>query len=267
MPDTGYISIPLFTLVILAELMIGLREHPGLHGKRDTVNNILLGLILVGTGIVFKLLSLNFFLFVHSFAIFDFENSAAVWILAIILCDLVYYFFHWLGHYCRIFWAYHAVHHSSEYYNYSVGIRNHFIHITFRYIFWSPLCLLGFDPFMVIFIDNCTNLYQFLLHTRLIGKLGILEYVINTPSHHRVHHAANEMYIDKNFGGFFILFDRLFGTFCEEKEQPVFGVTSNKPGYNIGEILFNEYRSIWYHLKYCNSLKSKVVYLFTKPGK
>ena len=154
MLDVGYISIPVFILVMLLEVFINQKESLLLYERNDSLMNVLTGLGMLLFGILLKFVALFFFQWVYQFRIFELENTIWVCIAALFACDLVFYIFHALGHVCRIFWANHIVHHSSKYYNYTVGIRNHFMHLTYRFLFWSPLCLIGFNPFLIIFIDN-----------------------------------------------------------------------------------------------------------------
>ncbi|HEX5001649.1 MAG TPA: sterol desaturase family protein [Bacteroidia bacterium] len=266
MPDIGIISIPILLIVILAEIIINYRESLELYNKKDALNNFATGLLVIGAGMFFKVVALLFFSLLYNYRLIDLGSSPLVWLFAILACDLVFYLFHYLGHIWWIFWANHSVHHSSKYYNYSVGVRNHFIHLSYRFLFWAPLCWIGFNPYMILFIDNFTSLYQFLLHTRLIGKLGPLEWFMNTPSHHRVHHGSNKIYIDKNFGGLFIIFDRMFGTFCSESEPPVYGITTGTKDNKITSIVFSEYKRIWNFVRLQPGVFNKFRLLFSDPG-
>lgn len=228
---------------------------------------MVLGVVLVLVGFLLKLVAIGFYFYVYQFKLFEFKNTIWVFIGALIACDLVFYIFHRLGHMVSIFWASHVVHHSSEKYNYTVGLRNHFIHVTYRFLFWAPLCWLGFHPLLIVFVDNLSSLYQYLLHTELIGKLGPLEWIFNTPSHHRVHHATNKQYIDKNFGGIFILFDRLFGTFAKEEEKPIYGLTKDMPGTHLWKIAFQEFIAVFRDVSHSRSWQTKFKILFSQPSK
>ena len=267
MLNISYLSLPVFSIVMVVEIIINQRENLGLYKKQDAVFNIFSGLVLLLIGIFFKFIAIIFFQWVYQFRLMELQNSIWVIIVACLSCDLIYYLFHRLGHVCRLFWINHVVHHSSKYFNYSVGIRNHFMHLSYRFLFWAPLCFIGFDPFLVIFIDNCTNLYQFLLHTQLIGKLGPLEWVFNTPSHHRVHHASNKQYIDKNLGGFLIIYDRLFGTFCKENEKPVYGITKEIKSSHPVNLVFHEYWDLMVELRKTKSILTKLKILLANPSK
>jgi sterol desaturase/sphingolipid hydroxylase (fatty acid hydroxylase superfamily) len=137
--------------------------------------------------------------------------------------------------------------------------------VFYRFLFWSPLCLLGIPPYMILFFDSITTIDNILIHTGRIKKLGILDLVFNTPSNHRVHHAVNPQYLDKNMGGILIIFDHLFGTYAPEKETPVYGITKNINSHNPATILLHEYRDILRQLPQIPGWKEKIKYLFSPP--
>jgi sterol desaturase/sphingolipid hydroxylase (fatty acid hydroxylase superfamily) len=160
------------------------------------------------------------------------EASPIVFVACFIGVDFLYYWFHRMSHEVNGFWAAHVVHHQSEQYNLSVALRQGAFQAWFSWMFYLPLALLGFPPLVFLAVSSFNTLYQFWIHTRLIGRLGPLEWVFNTPSHHRVHHARNPKYIDRNHGGTLIVWDRLFGTFKQEEEEPVYGITTPLRSWN-----------------------------------
>src|SRR5689334_20239456 len=163
--------------------------------------------------------------------------------------DLAYYWFHRIHHEVRVFWASHVVHHSSQHYNLSTALRQTWVPMTY-FPFWLPLLAVGFPPWMVLLAQSWSLIYQFFLHTERVRRLPRpLEAVLNTPSHHRVHHGSNEVYLDKNYGGILIVWDRLFGTFEPEGERVRYGLTKNIDTFNPVRVAFHEYIAIWHDLR------------------
>ena len=160
------------------------------------------------------------------------EGSALGWLGCWLGVDLCYYWFHRLSHEVNAGWAAHIVHHQSEEYNLTVALRQSVLQGALSWVFYLPLALLGFPPAMFLTVSAFNTLYQFWIHTRTIGRLGPLEWVLNTPSHHRVHHGRNPKYIDRNHAGSLIIWDRMFGTFQEEEEEPVYGITTPLANWN-----------------------------------
>jgi sterol desaturase/sphingolipid hydroxylase (fatty acid hydroxylase superfamily) len=186
--------------------------------------------------------------------------------LIFLLLDVTHYLIHWLEHRFRVFWLFHSIHHSSEYYNFSTAIRGPLATAIYRFLYVGPFCLLGFDPTTVFIVDQMIILYAFFLHTERIGKLGLLEYFMNTPSHHRVHHSSNEEYLDKNFGACLIVWDRLFGTFAEEKTKPVYGLTTPLKSHNPLKIISHECLLLWSDLRAADGICNAMNTLLNYPG-
>ena len=193
--------------------------------------------------------------FVSQFALFSLSSDMWTLILAILIADFIYYWEHRTEHRLRFFWAYHNVHHSSMDYNYTVASRLSWIESCFLWIFYLPMALIGFNPLLIFLAVQINAAYQTWIHTQKIGRLGILEKTINTPALHRVHHASNPSYIDKNFGGILIIWDRLFGTYQPEREAPVYGLTENINTNNPFKIQAIEYQRIGQDLANSRSLK------------
>jgi sterol desaturase/sphingolipid hydroxylase (fatty acid hydroxylase superfamily) len=212
-----------------------------------------------------KGVSFGFFSLVYSVAFFKPAPTAILWLIGFFSCDFVIYLYHLLSHKTRLFWAAHVTHHSSLHYNISVGFRVSFIHVFYRFLFWSPLCILGIPPVMIIFFDSVTTLHNIIIHTERVGKLGVLDLIFNTPSNHRVHHASNPEYIDKNMGGMLIIYDRIFGTYAPETEKPVYGITKNIHTHNPADILLHEYRNISRHILRTRGWRNKISFLFSSP--
>ncbi|WP_237275302.1 sterol desaturase family protein [Tenacibaculum ovolyticum] len=184
------------------------------------------------------------------------------WIISFFVADFTYYWMHRLEHEHRILWASHSVHHSSEDYNLTVSFRLSIVEGFFEWVFLIPMILIGFSPFQAIVSLILVAQFQTWIHTERIGKLGWLDEIFNTPSVHRVHHGTNNKYLDKNYGGFLIIWDKLFGTFQREEEKVVYGLTKNIKTNNPIMINFIEYKNIWEDVKMCRTKKDKLKIVF-----
>ena len=188
------------------------------------------------------------------------------WIVLILLDDFLYYWFHRVSHESRYFWNYHVVHHSSNQYNLSVAVRQSWFGGTSHWVFYLPVALLGFPLWAFVMVHGFNLIYQFWIHTELIKRMGPLEWILNTPSHHRVHHGVNEQYQDKNYGGIFIVWDRLFGTFEAEEEKVTYGITNRLESYNPLWINLHAWFETFAALKGDNSLWQKFKIMFGSPN-
>ena len=195
---------------------------------------------------------------------FEISMTSSTWVLSILFADFSYYWMHRFEHEYRILWAYHSVHHSSEDYNLTVAMRLSLIEGLFEWIFLIPMILVGFNPFQTIISLLLIAQYQSWIHTERILRLSWLDEILNTPSVHRVHHGSNEKYLDKNYGGLLIIWDKMFGTFQREEEQVVYGLTKNINTNNPITINFIEYRQIWKDLQKCKTWKDKWKIIFGK---
>jgi sterol desaturase/sphingolipid hydroxylase (fatty acid hydroxylase superfamily) len=258
------IATPILITLCLAELLSALNHHERKHSVRDRLSNILLGIFTMLTGLLMKGVAFSFHSFIYTFSIIRPEGPG-LWIAAFFLCDFVHYCYHAAGHYTRFFWAAHVTHHSSLHFNFSVGFRINFIHLLYRFLFWSPLCLVGIKPEMILFFESLAAIWNFIIHTERVGKLGILDWIFNTPSNHRVHHASNPEYLDKNIGGILMIYDHLFGTYRKETQKPVYGITRNINSTNPAVILFHEYIHLFSKLKKVKGFGNKIRYLITAP--
>jgi sterol desaturase/sphingolipid hydroxylase (fatty acid hydroxylase superfamily) len=188
--------------------------------------------------------------------------SPWTWVWAILAADFTYYWMHRLEHEHRILWASHSVHHSSEDYNLTVAMRLSIVEASFEWIFLIPMILIGFSPFQAVLALVFVAQFQTWIHTERIQKLGWLDEIFNTPSVHRVHHGSNEKYLDKNYGGILIIWDKLFGTFQREEEKVVYGLTKNIHTFNPIKINFIEYQNIWKDVKKCRTIGDKLRIIF-----
>ncbi|MBJ7331991.1 MAG: sterol desaturase family protein [Solirubrobacteraceae bacterium] len=189
-----------------------------------------------------------------------------VWVLLFFADDLAYYWFHRVSHESRVFWASHVVHHSSQHYNLSTALRQTWVPMTYL-PFWLPLALVGFPPWMILLAQSWSLIYQFWIHTERVRKLPRpLEAVLNTPSHHRVHHGSNQQYLDKNYGGILIIWDRLFGTYVPEGERVRYGLTKNIETHNLVQVAFHEYVALWHDVRHAPSWRIRFGLMFHGPG-
>lgn len=260
------IGTPALVILFTIELLLSLSEKNNKSRTRDMMTNLFLGCSTIITGFFTKGLALGLYSLAYSLAIFTPVETAGLWIAAFFACDFIHYIYHWLGHKTRLLWAAHITHHSSLHYNLSIGFRINFLHLLYRYIFWTPLCFLGIMPHMILFFESLTAIWNFLIHTERIKKLGIFDRFLNTPSNHRVHHASNPEYLDKNLGGILVIFDHLFGTYQKETISPVYGITHNIHSHKPKDVLFHEYRNLARHVSRIMSYKKKLKFLFSKPS-
>ncbi len=244
MDTQPFLAYGIFFVVVTFELYFSLRRYLSLYQGRDITNNIVLGILTTLFMFASKAIYLAFFTFCNRFAPFDIGMTWWSWIVLFLLNDLIFYWFHRLSHEVRIFWAFHVAHHSSLIYNFSTAVRNNFLIQTFRYVAWAPIALIGFDPVAIILMDSLAYFYQLFVHTQTIRSLSWFEWLLNTPSHHRVHHGYNPVYIDKNYGTILIIWDRLFGTFRKEQERAMFGITRQIDPQNVANILYHKFIAI-----------------------
>jgi len=262
-------AIPLFILLMLIELWIDLREKRELYHLKEAAASIAMGAGSVIINIFVKAFYFIVFSYLYQhFALFPeaLAYTALGWILLVFADDFSFYWHHRLSHQVRILWAAHSNHHSSQDYNFAVALRQSWTEGFYKFIFWLWLPLLGFPPLMIFSMVSFSLIYQFFLHTQTVRKLGIWEYVLNTPSHHRVHHGSNVAYLDKNHGGILIIWDRLFGTFTPETEKVIYGLTKNIHTQNPVKIAAAEFVALWRDVRSASSWKEKLRYIFYPPG-
>ena len=244
-------AAPVFLALIALEVFLSARRRArgaaeGMRGyaRRDSWASISMGLGSLVVGVATKWLWFGLYTWAFQFRLFDLGTGPLVFAAALLGDDFFYYWYHRLHHEVRFMWAGHVVHHSSRHFNLSTALRQPWT--TFMGpLFYLPLPLLGFDPLLLVTVHSVNLLYQFWIHTELIGRLGPLEWIFNTPSHHRVHHGRNVRYLDRNHGGILILWDRLFGTFEPEREAVDYGLTKNLTSFSPWEIFVHEWRAMW----------------------
>jgi sterol desaturase/sphingolipid hydroxylase (fatty acid hydroxylase superfamily) len=267
LPNPLTYAIPGFIILVLAEMLLNKRGKG--YEAKDTAISLLLGLGSQIAGFLTAGAVLGLALWVHGFALFDIGFAWWAWPLCFVLDDLAYYVFHRSAHRVRWFWAAHVTHHGSQHYNLSTALRQSWTgFFALGFIFRLPLLFIGFDPAMVFFCGALNLIYQFWFHTEAIDKMPRwFEAVMNTPSHHRVHHATNACYLDANYAGVFIIWDRMFGTFVAERddEEISYGLVKNLESQNLIWAAFHEWvdiaKDVWRA-----PLRYKPGYLLREPG-
>jgi len=266
MPDIIHYAIPGFIILMIVESTFSAIQDAELYEIKDTAASLAMGVGNVVIKLFLKLPILGAYMFMYQFALFDIGHGWRAWLLLFLLEDFTYYVYHRVSHECRFFWASHVNHHSSQKYNLSTALRQTWTGVFTGFIFWLWLPLLGFHPIMVMTQQAISLLYQFWIHTESIGKLGPLEWFLNTPSHHRVHHGSDVKYLDRNHGGILIIWDKLFGTFQPEEEKVTYGLTRNLNTYNPIKIAMHEWQAIWQDVRKPNPLSVRLGYIFRPPG-
>lgn len=271
-PDVVQLAVPLFIAAILLEfLWIALKCRGGRYETRDAVTSLILGAGSVAEGIVLGFVAWGFFMWLWALTPLDLGASIPVVILCFVLDDLRYYWVHRFGHRIRWVWASHVNHHSSQHYNLTTALRQTWTGtFTMMMVVRAPLVLLGFHPAMVLFAGGLNLIYQFWIHTEAIGRMPRwVEAVMNTPSHHRVHHGRNPRYLDANYAGVFIVWDRLFGTFVPElgHEKPDYGLVQNLGTFNPLRVVVHEWIGLFRDVVRPGlTLRQRLGYAFGPPG-
>ena len=261
------IAIPIFALLIALESWFIKRENRESFDRKDTWTNIFLGFGSVIFGALFGLATSLFYLAAYNFAPYKMPmNAWWTWTLLLFIDDFVYYWFHRFSHEMRFFWNFHVVHHSSNKYNLSVAVRQSWFSGIAHWIFYIPVALLGFPFWAFVTMHGLNLLYQFWIHTERISTLGFLEYFLNTPSHHRVHHGVNNPYLDKNYAGIFIIWDKMFGTFVDEKEEVKYGIIKPLTTYNLLWINLHGWVETFEAMRGRRTLRGKLRCLFGAPA-
>ncbi len=273
LPDPVVYAVPAFILLLVVEMLVSLRADKSRYEARDTLTSLMLGTgsqvagALVGAAVV------GMAVWVYQFHLFEiglaFRQWWWAWILCFLLDDLAYYVFHRSAHRVRWFWASHVIHHSSQHYNLSTALRQTWTgFFSLGFLFRLPLFLIGFPPAMVFFCAGINLIYQFWIHTEAIGRMPKwFEAVMNTPSHHRVHHGVNPRYLDANYAGVFIIWDRMFGSFVAERDDdPVrYGIVKQLGSFNILWAAVHEWvgiaKDVW-----AAPWRHKLSYLWREPG-
>ena len=270
-PNLILYAIPFFAITVILEGMIIVKHAPKMYSVKDAITSISMGLGNVFIGLFAKIIVLSVLTFIwYDYRFFDIPFTWWSWLLIFFLDDFAYYWNHRIGHKSRLFWASHVIHHSSEKYNLSTALRQTWTGGFYTFIFWSWIALLGFHPLMILTQMSISLIYQYWIHTELIKKMPLwFEAIFNTPSHHRVHHASNPIYLDKNMAGILIIWDKMFGTFQPEleEEKVIYGLTINIDTYNPLKIAFNEWGNMLKDVFTSKtSFFNRLNYFFKPPG-
>jgi sterol desaturase/sphingolipid hydroxylase (fatty acid hydroxylase superfamily) len=263
-------AVPVFVLCLVLEALsfylLPEEDEVG-YELRDSRTSLTMGIGNVIINIGWKLAVLAAFSGAYLLAPVHLPaGNPLTWIALFFADDFVYYWYHRTHHTIRVFWASHVVHHSSEHYNLSTALRQTWTPFT-SLPFWLPLAFGGFSPWMILLQQSISLLYQFFIHTERVGKLWRpVEFVMNTPSHHRVHHGSNNQYLDTNYGGILIVWDRLFGSFEPEGERVVYGLTKNIKTFNPLRVATHEYGAIWRDVRTARTWRARWGHTFRRPG-
>ena len=269
-----YYAIPFFLATLLLEHWLVRRKELAADGQtklagfttKDSFASLTMGLGFLAINAGLKLLPFAGLAWLYQFRLFDIPVVWWSWVLLLVAEDFCYYWFHRLHHEVRTLWAAHVNHHSSTHYNFTTALRQSWTTPFTGFLFWVPLPLLGFPIEMILIQKSISLLYQYWLHTELIGKLDGFGVIFNTPSHHRVHHGRNPIYLDRNHAGIFIIWDKIFGTFEPEAETVDYGLTKNIHTYNPVRIAFHEWGAMLKDLWNAKSWRGRLGYLVMRPG-
>ncbi len=270
--DPGLIityAVPGFVALIIIEMIVTKLTKKGRYEFTDSAASLSMGLGNQIFGILFGAIAVTAYFWVYEYRLFDLGWTIPVMVACFFAEDLAYYTFHRVAHERRWFWSSHIVHHSSQHYNLTTALRQTWTGtLGLSFIFWLPLVYIGFPPLMVFMFSGFSLVYQFWIHTELIDRMGPLEWVMNTPSHHRVHHAINPNYLDANYAGVLIIWDRLFGTFIAEdkKEPPRYGIVSQLGTFNPFRVAFHEWLGMFRDVRNAKSFREVLGYTFGPPG-
>ncbi len=265
------ITTPLYAIVICVEILLSNLKGKGFYSVKETIANVYLSLLNAGIDLLFRSVYMLIFIWLYQYRIItSWDNAIAYWFALFVLEDLAYYFEHRVDHYCRLFWAVHVTHHSSEEYNLTTGFRSSVLQPLYRFIYFLPLVWLGFRPMDILLMFSITQIYGILVHTQFVKKMPAwFETIMVSPSHHRVHHASNVEYLDKNMGMVLIIWDKLFGTFQEEIPGVTvqYGLTKKleSPHHPV-RVVTHEWETLAKDISKNISLTDRIKYLFMPPG-
>jgi sterol desaturase/sphingolipid hydroxylase (fatty acid hydroxylase superfamily) len=264
-----YFLLPVLAISLIAEVWHSHKKNLQTFKAKEVRSNLLIGAGAILSGLVARLFILAVFELAYQFRMFTLPNTWWTWILVFIFNDLCFYWYHRCQHFINWFWASHSIHHSAEEFNLLISIRVPWgtADLTGRFLFWLWMPFIGFDPVLMILVYEFLEAFQFLLHTEAVKKLPApVEFIFNTPSHHRVHHGSDLKYLDKNMAGMLIIWDRIFGTFQAEEEHPTYGLTTPLNSPNPVKLVFHEWASLFKKLISSKSLKHAINYLVKPPG-
>jgi len=262
-------AVPGFIILIIIEVVYGVKTQRELYNIKDASTSIALGLGYLVTSLLTKAVIVLVYTWLYKYRLFTIPFTAWWgWLLCFFADDFSYYWFHRASHHVRYFWASHVVHHTSEYYNLAAALRQTWTgNLSGAFVFWIWMPLVGFEPGMILLMQSVSLLYQFWIHTEALQKMPRwYEFIFNTPSHHRVHHGSDLLYLDKNHAGTLIIWDRMFGSFQAEEFRPKYGLTKNVQTFNPVKVAFHEWMNMGKDLKRARTFKDYINYIFNAPG-
>lgn len=259
-------AIPMFIILVLIEASVSVWRQRGWYLRQDALASLGMGVGNVAISASLKGAWLGLYTWAYQYRLFELNPALPwVWVAGLFLQDLCFYWYHRCSHRVRMLWAAHEAHHSSAYCNLTTALRQSWLSPLYSYSFFLPMALLGFHPLVIITLQSVSLIYQFFLHTESVGRLGPVEWIMNTPSHHRAHHGSNTEYLDTNYGGIFIIWDRIFGSFEPEQAKVVFGLTKDMPSHNPLRIAINQILMIRRDLREATRVREKLGILLRGP--
>jgi sterol desaturase/sphingolipid hydroxylase (fatty acid hydroxylase superfamily) len=264
-----YFTTPIYAIVIGIEIFASHYQHRTFYSIQDTIQNVYLMLANMGIDVLMRGVTLFVLVGLFQYHWIEWDRSSwYYWILLFLAEDFIFYWIHRIDHVVRLFWAVHVTHHSSDKFNLTTGFRSSVFQPVYRFVWFIPLVLLGFEPFDIFVMYSITQIYGILVHTKYVNKMGFLEYILVTPSHHRVHHASNVEYLDKNMGMVLICWDQLFGTFQPEIDGlPIqFGLYEKTIDNNPVNVIFHEWIALFKDVRKAKGFRNKWNYMLRPPG-
>ncbi len=270
LPDPVQYAVPGFIILVLAEMLVAWARDKQRYEPKDTLTSLSLGLGSTVAGALVGGMAYAIAVWVAQFAVFQIGYAWYWFVICFVIDDLAYYAFHRSAHRVRWFWASHVIHHSSQHYNLSTALRQTWTgFFSLGFLFRLPLFLIGFPPAMVFFVAGINLIYQFWIHTEIVDRMPRwFEAIMNTPSHHRVHHATNPRYLDSNYAGVFIIWDKMFGSYVAERDddRPRYGIVTQLGSFNLLWAAFHEWIGIAKDVWAAPGMRAKIGYIAMPPG-
>jgi sterol desaturase/sphingolipid hydroxylase (fatty acid hydroxylase superfamily) len=263
------ISAPIYIIFIGLEIFLSNRQKREFYTLKDTLTNVYLMILNMGLDILLRVFVAFILFFFYNHNIGEITNPILYWGALFFFEDFMFYWLHRIDHVTRLFWSVHVTHHSSAHFNLTTGFRSSVFQPLYRFAYFIPIALCGFHPLDVFLMYSATQIYGILVHTQMVNKMGLLEHVLVTPSHHRVHHASNIPFLDKNLGMILIVWDKVFGTFqaedsCDEKIE--YGLTTKEELDMPIQVVTHEWKILFKDINQTKGLKMKIKILFSPPG-
>jgi sterol desaturase/sphingolipid hydroxylase (fatty acid hydroxylase superfamily) len=262
----GVILYSIIFAAIVAEAIFDRLHKGNRYSRRESATNVFMFFVYLSVAALMQGIFIAVFFFITDYSLVNTSLRWYWWVLCFVWCDFNAYWFHYISHKWRVLWAMHVVHHSGDKMNLTTALRLPLLHNFFRLFIHTPVVFFGLPPEMVLLVNSLSGFWSVFYHTEAKVSLGVLGYILVTPSHHRVHHASNPEYLDKNYGQVFIFWDRLFGTFQGEDQKPVYGLTIPLRSYNPVRISFHEWASLYKDIRNVSCWKQAFKLLYKPPG-